>query len=141
MKRRATLATLIAVIFPLMAAAHTELKQATPANGSVIATPPAQIMLMFSQAATVTKLTIQKTGDMTVQNLGPLPKAAAEHFMIAAPKLGWGSYVVTYRAVSDDNHVASGTVRFTISADAKAVAAPIKPADMKHMDHASHEGK
>jgi methionine-rich copper-binding protein CopC len=116
MKRTNTIVTAIAACLPLVAVAHTQLKQATPANGSVVKTAPAQIMLMFSEAANLTRLTIQKTGDQQAQKLGPLPKAAARHFMIVAPKLGPGAYTVSYRAVSDDNHIASGTVKFTVSA-------------------------
>jgi methionine-rich copper-binding protein CopC len=147
MKSRVNIVATIAAILPLMAAAHTELKQATPANGSVVKAAPEQIMLMFSEAATLTKLTIQKAGDKGAQKLGPLPKTPAEHFMVAAPKLGPGAYVVSYRALSDDNHVASGTVKFGVSADAKAAdmksATPAKPMDMQHMDmkHTDSKGK
>ena len=119
MKRIKTFVAAMAACIPLLAAAHTELKQATPADGSVMQTPPQQIMLMFSEAANLTALTIQKAGDKEAQKLGPLPKAAAAHFMIAAPKLGPGVYTLNYRAVSDDNHVVSGTLKFTVSADAK----------------------
>jgi methionine-rich copper-binding protein CopC len=119
MKRRLVIVAAIATLFPLLAAAHTKLTETAPANGSVVKVAPDQIMLMFSEAANLTKLTIQKAGDKAVQKLGPLPKDAAAHFMIAAPKLGPGSYTLSYRALSDDNHVASGTVTFTIATDAK----------------------
>jgi methionine-rich copper-binding protein CopC len=108
----------IAALLPLLATAHTALKQATPANGSVVKVAPEQIMLMFSEAASLTMLTIQKSGDKEPQKLGPLPKAAAARFMIAAPKLGPGAYTVSYRAVSDDSHVVAGTVKFSVSPEA-----------------------
>lgn len=120
MTHRTTIVAAMTALLPLMAAAHTTLMQSIPANGSVVKMAPAQLVLRFSEAAALTKLTIQKTGDKEAQTLGPLSRTAAEHFLIAAPKLGPGSYVVRYRALSDDGHVASGTLTFTVSANAAA---------------------
>jgi len=107
------------VCAPLLAMAHSTLKQSAPANGAVLKTAPAEFMLMFNGAAKVTKLTLQKKGDAEEQKLGPLPSDAAQHFAIAAPKLGPGEYTLRYRSVSADNHIMSGTVKFSINAAAK----------------------
>jgi copper transport protein len=115
------------------AQAHTHLKEAVPANGSTVKTSPPNIMLTFTQAARVTALTIQKEGG-SEQKLEPLPKEAAAHVMVPAPKLEPGKYTVTYRVLSADNHVMSGKVQFTVG-DGKSAAAPATDAAHSHEGH------
>jgi len=110
-------AILLAALAPLAAQAHTHLQGATPAEGSTVKAPES-IMLMFSEAAKVTALTIQKDGDKE-QKLSPLPTEAAAHVMVPAPTLAPGKYTVNYRVVSDDGHVMSGKIHFTVSDTAK----------------------
>lgn len=115
MKFSHSLLLVAAIALPLGAQAHSHLKQAMPANGSVLTTAPDNIMLMFSEAATLTSLSVQKTGEAAVQRIGPLPKDPAASFTIALPKLADGSYIVKYRVLSDDNHVMAGVTNFTIA--------------------------
>ena len=96
-----------------LAESHTHLEGAQPAEGSVVATAPANIVLKFSEAARVTALTVQKDGEAE-QKLAPLPTAASEQVSVPAPKLAPGKYVVNWRVVSADNHVMSGKLHFTI---------------------------
>jgi copper transport protein len=111
-------------ILPLSVHAHAKLTQAMPADGSVLTTVPDHFMLMFSDSAHLTALSIQKQGDANPQKIAPLPKEASAHFMIPAPPLDPGSYTLTYRVVAaDDNHVSSGTIRFSVSTGAKPAEA------------------
>jgi methionine-rich copper-binding protein CopC len=110
-------AILLAALTPLAAQAHSHLKESTPAEGSTVKAPES-IMLMFSEAAKVTALTIQKDGDKE-QKLSPLPTEASAHVMVPAPKLMPGKYTVSYRVVSDDGHVMGGKLHFTVSDTAK----------------------
>lgn len=101
---------------PLIASAHAALKQSTPANGSTVAAAPDHFSLTFSESAHLTALSIQKEGDAVAQKITPLPSEAGKTFSVAAPKLAAGSYTLSYRNVAaDDNHVASGTIKFTIA--------------------------
>jgi methionine-rich copper-binding protein CopC len=100
--------------FAAGAQAHTHLKQSTPAEGSVVTSPPPNIVLTFSEAARVTALTLQKEG-AEKQKLAPLPAAAAEQVTVPVPALAPGKYVVNWRVVSDDNHVMSGALHFTVA--------------------------
>jgi methionine-rich copper-binding protein CopC len=93
--------------------AHVHLKQSTPAEGAVLQSAPAQIVLTFSEPALVTALSIQQAGKAK-QSLGPLPTEAAQTLTVASPGLTAGSYVVTWRAVSPDKHVMSGTLHFRV---------------------------
>ena len=132
MKRPISALIVTWALMPWVVHAHAKLERAMPANGSVVATAPTSVMLMFNEAATLTAASIQKTGDKAAQKLGPLPKAPAANFTLNLPKLASGSYTVKYRVLTDDNHVMSGTTKFTVSADAKA--APKPDATMKGMD-------
>jgi methionine-rich copper-binding protein CopC len=105
---------------PLVAFAHAHLAQSDPANNSTLTTIPDHFMLMFSESTHLTALTLQKNGDAAPQKITGLPKEASQHFSIAAPKLAAGVYTLTFRNVAtDDNHVTSGTIRFTVAATTK----------------------
>jgi methionine-rich copper-binding protein CopC len=118
MKKYRNVSMALLAALPFAAQAHTHLKQASPADGSVLAKAPDQIMLVFSEAATVTALSIQRAGDKEPQKLGSLPKAPSEHLTVALPKLTDGAYTLSYRVVSDDNHVMAGKIHFTVSTPA-----------------------
>jgi methionine-rich copper-binding protein CopC len=112
-------ATLLAA--PLAAFAHAHLAQSDPANDSTLTSIPDHFMLMFSESAHLTALTLQKDGDAAPRKIAGLPKEASQHFSIAAPPLTAGAYTLRFRNVAtDDNHVTAGEIRFTIPATAKA---------------------
>src|SRR5260370_32048217 len=101
------------------ASAHAHLQKASPADGSVVATSPSRIVLNFSESARLTAASIQKD-DEPRQSLKPLPAAAARHIFVALPRFTPGSYSVTWRVGSEDRHVMSGTLRFTLAPDRAA---------------------
>jgi methionine-rich copper-binding protein CopC len=102
---------------PLVAMAHAHLAQSDPANNSTVSAPPDHFTLTFSESAHLTALSLQKDGDAAPLKITGLPKEASEHFSVAAPKLGAGSYTLKFRNVAaDDNHVTSGTIRFKVVA-------------------------
>jgi methionine-rich copper-binding protein CopC len=96
-----------------LAQAHTEVKQTMPAEGSTVQSPR-QLMFMFSEAARLTALSIQKEGE-AAQKIEALPAAASAHVMVAVPQLSTGKYTVTWRAIGKDEHIVSGSLHFTVS--------------------------
>jgi len=100
--------------FGVTASAHAHLQRASPADGSVVTTSPSNVVLNFSEAARLTAASIQK-GDQPRQNLRPLPATAARQISVPLPRLAPGSYSVSWRVVSADGHVMSGTLRFTLA--------------------------
>ena len=124
MKKSSWLTGLAMLALAGAAEAHTHLKEAVPANGSTLKTAPQNIELTFSEPARVTALSIQKEGG-SEQKLEPLPKDAAAHVMVPAPKLDPGKYTVSYRVMGKDNHVMSGKVQFTVG-DGPSAAAPAR---------------
>jgi methionine-rich copper-binding protein CopC len=136
MKTSIALAAIAALAFAAAAQAHTHLKSSSPAEGSSITASPANIVLKFSEAARVTALSVQKDGGPE-QKLAPLPAKAAAEVSVPAPSLVAGKYVVNYRVVSDDGHVMSGTLHFTIDPSAPPSAG--KAPDHAHgHEHESH---
>ncbi len=116
MKRASTLVIMsCAVVLPVLAMAHAHLQQSSPASGTTLTAAPDQFVLVFSESALLTALSIQKQGDAHAVRIEPLPKAAGERFSIPAPKLAPGAYTLRYRNVAvDDNHVSSGEITFTV---------------------------
>jgi methionine-rich copper-binding protein CopC len=117
-----------------LAQAHTHLKEAQPADGSVLNAPPANIVLKFSEAARLTALTLQKDSGPE-EKLAPLPTAAAAEASVPAGKLAPGKYVVSYRVVSDDNHIMSGKIHFTVDPSATPSAGKAPAHDHEHEKH------
>ena len=115
------------LVMPVAALAHAHLVQSEPADGSTVSVLPDHFLLVFSESAHLTALRIQKEGDASPTKIESLPKNASDRFLIPAPHLAPGVYTLTFRNVaSDDNHVMSGSIRFTIPGDAKPAIAPGK---------------
>ncbi len=108
----AALALALAAALPVQAHAH--LLRAVPADGSTISVAPPQLRLVFAAAVTLTALSIEKAGDPAPLPLAPLPRQAAAEFAIALPPLVAGGYLVKWRALSDDQHLATGALRFSL---------------------------
>jgi methionine-rich copper-binding protein CopC len=98
-----------------IAYAHAHLLQATPADGSTLTQAPTSFSFKFNEAATLTALSLQKE-TQAAQKITDLPPKASAQFDIAAPKMDPGSYTLSYRVLSDDNHIMSGSIKFKIAA-------------------------
>ena len=119
MKILALLCGMVLVTFAVAASAHAHLEKSSPADGSVITTSPPSIVLSFSEAARLTALSIQR-GEEAKQNVKPLPTAAAQQITVPLPPLKPGAYSLSWRVLSDDGHVMSGTLHFTLAAEPAA---------------------
>ncbi len=108
-------ALLYALFAAPLAVAHVHLVSSAPANGSAVANAPTTLVLNFSEAARVTALSIRKSGEAAVQKIAPLPDRVLTRLSIAAPTLGPGAYLVSFRALDPgDGHISGGTFRFSI---------------------------
>lgn len=99
-----------------VAQAHTHLKSSMPADKAVLAEAPKQVMLHFSEKTRLTAVTIQKEGDKTETALSGLPKEPAADVTLPVAIAAPGAYKVNWRALGADNHVMSGSIRFTVGA-------------------------
>jgi methionine-rich copper-binding protein CopC len=121
MKMLTLLSGLALLMFGMTAGAHAHLQKASPADNSVVTTSPPNLVLNFSEPARLTVLSIQK-GSEPKQDLKPLPTNAAQQITIPLPPLTPGTYLVTWRAVSDDGHVMPGSLHFTLKAEHEKAA-------------------
>jgi methionine-rich copper-binding protein CopC len=100
-----------------LAGAHAHLQSAVPADGSHLASLPANLVLTFSEPARLTVLYIeqedgQKQGEK--QKVSTLPPDTARQLSVPLPRLLPGTYHITFRTLSADGHVAPGELRFTL---------------------------
>lgn len=91
--------------------AHAHLSASVPPEGSS-GKAPEQIGLTFSEAARITAMTLQKEGEASRKL--PLPANSAAHITVPLPKLPPGRYTLSWRMLSDDGHVTSGSLHFTV---------------------------
>ena len=95
------------------ALAHAHLTGSAPAEGAHLATAPRVLELHFSEGAQLTALWIQKAGAER-HKLGPLPGQAQQDVSVALPPLDAGEYLVSWRVLGSDGHVAPGQLHFSI---------------------------
>ena len=91
--------------------AHAHLSASIPQDGST-GKAPEQIVLTFSEATRLTAVGLQREGDASRKL--PVPATPAAHFTVPLPKLLPGRYTLTWRALSGDGHVTSGSLHFTV---------------------------
>jgi len=116
MKLSSLLCGVALITWAVTADAHAQLQKSSPADNSVITTSPPDLVLNFSEAAQLTALSIQK-GNEPEQKLKPLPGIAAAQISVPLPQLTPGAYTISWHVLSEDGHVTSGALHFTLSAD------------------------
>jgi methionine-rich copper-binding protein CopC len=110
---RSVLTALVLAGVALAAHAHAHLKQATPADHSVLSTAPSEVVLQLSEPARLTAVWIQRETDARQRLVAP--QEAKSEIHLPLPTLKPGSYLVSWRALSDDGHVTSGALHFKLA--------------------------
>jgi copper transport protein len=114
-------AVLLALAFPAGAAAHARLVGSKPADGAVLATPPADVRLLFDDKVR------PAGGDLAVDAHGRSVIGGKAHSLAGnsralvvplRPGLSRGAYTVRWRVISDDGHLISGVLAFAVGAGA-----------------------
>jgi copper transport protein len=107
------LALLLALAQAPPAFAHASLVRAEPADGAVLAQPPPTLRLTFNEPVSplVIRL-IAPSGEVIT------PEIAAENntVTLTPPRLGQGSYVLSWRVISADGHPVGGSLVFSVGA-------------------------
>ncbi|MGN6773401.1 MAG: copper resistance CopC/CopD family protein [Rhizobiaceae bacterium] len=104
------------------ALAHAALVASDPADGAVLAKAPAELSLTFDEPVSplILKL-VEPDGSMV--SLGK-PRLDGNRVVLAAPaSLGTGSYVLSWRVISEDGHPVGGAVVFSIGMPSGGAAA------------------
>ncbi|MCF2969790.1 copper resistance protein CopC/CopD [Synechococcus sp. Nb3U1] len=93
--------------------AHASLLATFPADGAVLAEPPAQIELRFNEPVQITQLQVLSSTGQAVE-LGELAGSADAPQAPIGIRIPAGSYIVSWRAISADSHPVSGSFVFQV---------------------------
>jgi copper transport protein len=109
----------LALAFPAGAAAHARLVGSKPSDGAVLATPPADVRLLFDDHVR------SAGGDLAVDAAGRSVLAGRAHSLAGnnralvvplRPGLPHGAYTVRWRVISNDGHLITGVLAFAVGA-------------------------
>ena len=109
---------LAALALPLVALAHAELESASPPDGAVLAAPPSEIVLTFTEALNVPKSHMELIGPDGKQVAAGVVDPDNEKAMrIDPPELAPGAYEIRSTAVAaHDGALKREVLTFTITA-------------------------
>jgi copper transport protein len=116
-------ALILSLAQALPAFAHASLVRAEPADGAVVAEPPASLKLTFNEP--VSPLVMRIIGP-DGEVIAPADVAVENTIVtITPPRLRQGTHVLSWRVISTDGHPIGGSVLFAVGApSAGAAAAP-----------------
>lgn len=95
--------------------AHAHLKSSVPAENAALTSAPTQLTLQFTEAVHLTSLSVQKEGEADAKKVASLPKEPSAEIKVPLAPLSPGKYIVSWRALGDDNHVVSGSLQFSVN--------------------------
>jgi methionine-rich copper-binding protein CopC len=135
---RTLICTAMLTLTTSFAFAHSQLTASTPADQSSVERAPSELVLRFSEPVRLTALTIARAGGAD-RELAPLPAQRMRDFTVASPELELGRYTVSWRALSQDSHVMSGSFTFAIVQPGVASGASDESSAARP-DHGTHPG-
>ena len=97
-----------------MAAAHSRAEATAPANGEVVAAPPAVIAIAFDEPIRITFIELTGMGGDAFALERTDGMAPVTRFEATPPTLPDGSYTVEWRGLSKDGHAMSGRFSFEV---------------------------
>ncbi|MDT0165291.1 copper resistance protein CopC [Actinotalea sp. AC32] len=119
------LGLVLAVVAPLPALAHDSLVGSEPADGAVVETAPAQVVLTFSSTQLDVGAAVTVTGPDGREWADGAPRVEDERVVQPlATGMAAGAYAVQWRSVSGDGHPVTGTFAFEVAAAATDPAGP-----------------
>ncbi|MET0711774.1 MAG: copper resistance CopC family protein [Jiangellaceae bacterium] len=132
----------------LPAVAHTELIGSSPADGATLTTPPAEVLLEFSEPVQTEFGQVAVLDDADVHHEQGNPQIVGATVTQGVDELPAGTYRISYRVGSADGHPITGTLAFTVTAETTPPEAPpttptpvatsVDPHEgMNHADHPS----
>lgn len=127
----------VALLAPAIASAHSHVLFAEPADKAVVQDPPGQLRLLFSGNVTVQAGSIQvfDPDGHRVDRGAPSTPGNGAHVTQRIAATAQGTYGVSYRVSSEDGHVITGTMTFSVgAAGAESDAARDATADAAHVD-------
>src|SRR3954451_24963006 len=115
------LVVVLVAVFAAPASAHAELLSTDPSNGGVYDSPPKAITLRFSEGVEVALGGIRvytSDRERVVTGKPEHPNGQQSVVTTSLPKIGDGTYVVTWRVISSDSHPIDGAYTFQVGSKA-----------------------
>jgi methionine-rich copper-binding protein CopC len=113
-------AFVLLVCFPTIALAHADLQTASPADGTTVATTPAEVVMVFTEAVDPAKssLRLVNASGAIVGQGSTVDSGQPDTMRLVLSPQPPGTYTVRWTTTALDGHVAHGTTAFTIAAPA-----------------------
>lgn len=122
------------------ALAHAELISSNPAKDASLNTPPLQIQLTFNEPVSPQAITV--TGPENTQwTVGQIKVEGPTVTAPVSPVGPEGQYTISYRVLSEDNDVVSGTVVFKLTTAVIAMTATAPPSSTAAAPKGSNESE
>lgn len=99
------------------ASAHAQLRSATPAAGSTVTSPPAEVLVNFSEpleAAFSTVIVRDAVGKRVDEIDARVDSKDRKAMRVSLPPLTKGIYIVEWRALTTDTHRTEGAFIFRV---------------------------
>ena len=113
MKFFRSLTTCMLLLLTSPAFSHTTVAEIVPRNGSVLEQSPDTVEIRFAHSARLTSAVLLGE-DKQERRLEFIPSGNSDTFKFPAPDLGPGRNEIKWKALSDDGHVISGSLIYTI---------------------------
>ena len=107
------------LIVPVLAQAHTALKESTPKDGVTINEIPEKIDLVFNADVRLIKLELMGVGHEMPTNFEPKSEAIAT-YQIATPDMHAGEFTVNWAVIGEDGHTVTNSFSFVVDPDSAA---------------------
>lgn len=117
LRRAVALATLLVVgLGAGPASAHIDVDEFTPETGAVLATTPATLTIRFSNDPDpdAVEISLSHRDGTPVPFTGDGPRFDGRTVTLTPPALDYGTYVLVWRSVGSDGHVAAGQSYFSV---------------------------
>ncbi|MYT99580.1 MULTISPECIES: copper resistance protein CopC [unclassified Streptomyces] len=108
------------------AAAHAVLTDTAPARGAVVAEPPAQVELVFSETVSASGdgIRVLDPAGRRVDDAKPVAKGGGSYAVGLSGPAARGTYTVTYQVESADSHPVAGAFTFSVGEPSATAVVP-----------------
>lgn len=107
------------------AAAHANLLGSDPENGTIISDPSGQVVLSFSEPVRLLPERIMVVGPEGDSVLGGDPSVDGTELTIPVEDVAdIGTYLVSYRVISQDSHPVAGSITYSLGAQSEVPELP-----------------
>lgn len=114
-----SLACFLVLMAPLVANAHTALKESTPGDGATITAAPGHIDLVFNGPVRLIKLDLKAPDHEMPTNFHVSAEAIAT-YRVETPNMHPGQFTVEWAAIGADGHTVTNTFSFVVDPGASS---------------------